>query len=135
MAALVGAVLLLVGVLGFVPGVTTNYGDLGFVGPDSSALLFGIFEVSVVHNIVRLSIGVAGLLAAARGSVAVGFLVGGGILYAGVFVYGVLVEQGSDADFLPVNDADNLLHLGLSIAMVVLGLIGAALLRRKPART
>ena len=130
-AAVVGAVFLLVGILGFIPGVTSNYDELNLIGPDSHAELLGIFEVSVVHNIVHLAFGVVGLLAAARASAAVTFLVGGGILYAGVFVYGVLIDQGSDLDILPVNDADNILHLGLAIGMIALGLIGAALLRRR----
>jgi hypothetical protein len=39
-----GAVFLLVGVLGFVPGVTTNYGDMSFAGHDSGAKLLGVFQ-------------------------------------------------------------------------------------------
>ena len=130
LAAVVGAVFLLVGILGFIPGVTSNYDELNLIGPDSQAELLGLFEVSVLHNIVHLAFGVAGLLAAARASASVGFLVGGGILYAVVFVYGIVIEQGSDLDILPVNDADNILHLGLAIGMIALGLIGAALLKR-----
>ena len=133
LAAVVGVVFLLVGILGFIPGVTSNYDELNLIGPDSQALLLGLFEVSVVHNIVHLAFGVVGLLAAARASAAVTFLVGGGILYAGVFVYGVLIDQGSDLDILPVNDADNILHLALAIGMIALGLIGAALLKRSRA--
>ena len=133
LAAVVGVVFLLVGILGFIPGATTNYDELNLIGPDSQALLLGLFEVSVVHNIVHLAFGVAGLLAAARASSSVGFLVGGGILYAGVFVYGVLIEQGGDLDILPVNDADNILHLGLALGMIALGLIGAARLKRSRA--
>ncbi|CAN5153906.1 hypothetical protein BH24ACT1_BH24ACT1_00370 [soil metagenome] len=133
-AAVVGAVFLLGGILGFIPGATTDYDQLSLIGPDSQAKLLGLFEVSVVRNIVHLAFGVAGLLAATRASASVGFLVGGGILYAVVFVYGILVEQGSDLDLLPVNDADNILHLGLSLGMILLGVIGAALLRREPAR-
>lgn len=46
-AALVtGAVFLLVGVLGFIPGVTTNFDQLGFAGPGSEALLLGLFQAS-----------------------------------------------------------------------------------------
>ncbi|PRC60309.1 DUF4383 domain-containing protein, partial [Mycobacterium sp. ITM-2017-0098] len=44
-APVVGAVFLLVGVLGFVPGVTTNYEELSFAGHHSSAMLLGIFAV------------------------------------------------------------------------------------------
>lgn len=131
-AAVVGAVFLLVGILGFIPGATTNYDQLALIGPDSQAKLLGLFEVSVVHNIVHLAFAV-GLLAAARPSSSITYLVGGGVLYLGVFVYGILIEQGSDLDFLPVNDADNILHLGLSLGMIVLGLVGAALLRRRRA--
>ncbi len=57
----VGAVFLLVGILGFIPGNTSNYA-LGFAGHGSGALLRGIFQVSVLHNIVHLLFGAAGIL-------------------------------------------------------------------------
>ena len=47
--------------LGFIPGVTTNYEELTFAGHHSGAQLLGIFGVSVLHNIVHLLFGVAGL--------------------------------------------------------------------------
>lgn len=60
LAALVtGVVFLLVGLLGFVPGVTTDYDQLQFASHDSSAMLLGVFQVSVLHNIVHLLFGVA----------------------------------------------------------------------------
>lgn len=113
------------------PRITSNYDQLSVIDPDSQAELLGLFEVSVVHNIVHLVFGVAGLLAVARASASasVSFLVGGGILCAGMFVYGLLVEQGSDLDILPMTDTDNFLHLGLSIGMILLGVLGAAVLR------
>ena len=60
-AAIVGVVFLLVGVLGFIPGITTNFGDLSFAGHHSDARLFGLFQVSILHNIVHLLFGIAGL--------------------------------------------------------------------------
>ena len=36
-AAAVGAVFVLVGVLGFIPGITTDYGTMGFAGHESEA--------------------------------------------------------------------------------------------------
>ncbi len=60
-ALVVGAVFLLVGVLGFIPGITTHYATLTFAGHDSGAQLVGLFNVSVLHNIVHLLFGVAGL--------------------------------------------------------------------------
>lgn len=52
------------GVLGFIPGITTNYSQLTFAGHDSAALLLGIFQVSILHNIVHLLFGVAGIFMA-----------------------------------------------------------------------
>lgn len=60
-AGVVGAVFIVVGILGFVPGVTTDYYSLSFAGHQSGAMLFGIFQVSMLHNIVHLAFGVAGL--------------------------------------------------------------------------
>lgn len=130
-ALAVGAVFLLVGVLGFVPGVTTPFDDFGLFGTDSEAKLLGLFQVSVLHNVVHLLFGVAGLAAAARPRSAGTFLVGGGILYLGVWLYGVLIDKTSDLNFLPLNTNDDYLHLGLSLGMIALGVIGTGLWRRR----
>jgi len=61
LAGLVGAVFLLVGVLGFIPGITTDYDSMEFTGHTSGAELLGLFQVSVLHNIVHLLFGVVGL--------------------------------------------------------------------------
>ncbi len=89
-------------------------------------------EVSILHNIVHLLFAV-GLLAAARTSLSKLYLLGGGVAYLSVAAYGIVVDQSSDANFLPINDTDNLLHVGLSSAMILLGLIGLVLERRAPA--
>jgi hypothetical protein len=122
-ATIVGATFLLVGVLGFIPGITTHYGDMTFAGHDSDAKLIGIFEVSVLHNIVHLLFGVAGLWLARSWESARGYLVVGGIIYFVLFIYGLLVDHESGANFVPVNSADNWLHFLLSILMVGLGLL------------
>ena len=123
LAAIVGVVFLLVGVLGFIPGVTTNYDMLTGAGHHSGALLLGIFNVSILHNIVHLAFGVAGLALARTPGGAKAFLVGGGVIYLVLWLYGLLIDQDSAANFVPVNTADNWLHLGLGVGMVALGLI------------
>jgi hypothetical protein len=123
-ALLVGVVFLLVGILGFVPGVTTHYGDLQFMGHDSGSKLLGVFQVSILHNIVHLLFGVAGIAAGrASGAAARGYLVGGGVIYLVLWVYGLVIGMGSKANFVPVNNADNWLHLLLGIAMIALGIV------------
>src|ERR671910_783116 len=87
-AAAVGIVFLLVGVLGFIPGITSNYDQLEFASADSDALLLGIFQVSILHNIVHLLFGVLGLLAARTIANSRNFLVGGGAVYLLLTVYG-----------------------------------------------
>lgn len=132
-AFVVGATFVLVGVLGFIPGIVSMFGDLSFKGPESDAQLLGLFDVSVVHNIVHLLFGV-GLIASRKATWAVRYLVIGGAAYAAVFVYGLFVVGSSSAiNFLPINAADNVLHLVLSVVMIGLGVVGAVALRRQPA--
>ena len=132
-AGIVGATFLLVGILGFIPGVTTNYDELSLIGTDSKAELLGLFQVSVVHNIVHLLFGV-GVLAARKASTATTYLIVGGVGYALVGLYGSVIDHGSDANFLPINSADNILHFALAAGMILLGVVGAMLLRRNEAR-
>ena len=124
LAFLFGAVFLLVGILGFIPGLTTNlYDGLEFAGNDGNAELLGIFQVSVLHNIVHLLFGV-GILLAATHSGALSYLLFAGIAYAAVFLLGVI----GAGEWIPVNSADNILHAALTV-----GLLGAWAVARKEA--
>ena len=119
----VGAVFLLVGVLGFVPGITANHDQLHLAGHESEALLLGLFQVSVLHNIVHLLFGVAGIALARTATGARSFLLYGGIIYLVLFVYGLVIPQDSVGNFVPLNGFDNGLHLLLGVGMVALALI------------
>ena len=117
----VGAGFLAVGLLGFVPGITAHYDRLTFAGHHSDAALLGIFNVSVLHNLVHLAFAVAGVALARTFHGARSYLSGGGMVYLVLFVYGLIVNHDSSANFVPVNNADNWLHLGLAVAMIALG--------------
>jgi hypothetical protein len=127
-AAVIGVLFLLVGVLGFVPGITADRDTLHAAGHTSHAELLGLFQVSVLHNVVHLLFGVAGLTLARRPSTARAFLVGGGAVYLVLCLYGVVVDQQSQANFVPLNSADDWLHLVLGLGMIGLGLV----LSRRP---
>jgi len=118
-AMLVGATFLLVGILGFIPGITTHYDDLSFAGEDSASKLLGVFQTSILHNIVHLLFGVAGLSLARTWSEARSFLIGGGVIYLALWLLGIL----GGADWIPANTADDWLHLVLGVGMVGLGLV------------
>ena len=135
-ALVVGAVFLAVGILGFIPGITTNYGDMAFAGHDSEAELLGIFQVSVLHNIVHLLFGILGIAAARAWESSRLFLVGGGAVYLLLWLYGLVVDRESGANFVPFNSADNWLHFLLGVGMIGLGLaLGRGLARDRVATT
>jgi hypothetical protein len=120
-ALLAGIVFLVVGILGFVPGVTTHYGDLSFAGHGSGAKLLGIFQTSILHNIVHLLFGLVGIAMARSWEGARTFLIGGGVVYLVLFVYGLLAHGDSSTNFIPVNSADNVLHVAFGVTMIALG--------------
>jgi hypothetical protein len=98
----VGAVFLALGLLGFVPGIVSDY------------------DRSVLHNLFHVAFGVAGL-GLARTHLAGAFLLCGGAVHLVLWFYGV-VTHGSDASVVPLNDADNWVHLGIAAVMITLGL-------------
>jgi len=122
-ALAVGIVFLAVGVLGFVPGITSRLGSMEFATDDSKAMLLGLFQVSILHNIVHLLFGAAGVVMAKTIANARNYLVGGGAIYLVLFVYGLVVGQRSALNFVPLNLADDFLHLVLGLGMVALGIL------------
>lgn len=135
-AALVGAVFLIVGIAGFIPGITTHlYGGLHFAGHTGNAKLLGLFNVSVLHNLVHAAYGVAGLALARTWQTARTYLIGGGIIYLVLWLYGLIIDKSSDANFVPLNTADNWLHFFLGIGMIGLGFVTARSMvaRERPA--
>ncbi|AZL10544.1 DUF4383 domain-containing protein [Brevibacterium aurantiacum] len=122
-SGLFGAVFLLVGILGFVPGITQDLDTIMFAGHHSQAALLGIFQVSVLHNIVHLLFGIVGLLGLMSRGLAKTYLIVGGIVYAVLWIYGLVVPMESMGNFVPLNTADNWLHFVLAVAMVTTGIV------------
>ncbi|PZF87902.1 DUF4383 domain-containing protein [Micromonospora deserti] len=122
-AVAVAGVFTLLGVLGFIPGVTTDHGGMRFAGHHSEAKLLGLFQVSVLHNLLHLGFGLVGLVMARRVAGARIFLAGGGALYLGLWLYGFAINRESAANVIPVNDAANWLHLALGFGMLAFGLL------------
>ncbi|RPF20934.1 DUF4383 domain-containing protein [Myceligenerans xiligouense] len=116
LALVIGAVYLLVGVLGF---LVTGFD--GFAEHDHDQTLLG-FAVNPLHNIVHLLIGLAGLAlwSGAGRARAFGWLLAAG--YGAAFAYGLFAVGNPEINFLNINAADNVLHVlsagaGLAIAL------------------
>ena len=114
LATAFGLVFLALGILGFLPGLTTDYGDMSFAGDDSGAELLGVFRVSMLASLLHLGFGVAGLVLARTPQGAKRFLLGGGAI---VLALGVLGFAGL-ADWLPSNTGDDWLHAALGAVMI-----------------
>ena len=112
LALLFGAVFLLVGILGFIPGITEDAPG-SFAGEDSDGSLLGVFQVSVLHNLAHIAFGI-GILAARAHSTALQYLLIGGIAYLALFLLGIV----GALDWLPADDADDWLHLVLGAALL-----------------
>ncbi len=112
LAWIFGIVFLLVGILGFIPGITEDAPG-SFAGEDSDGSLLGVFQTSVLHNLAHLAFGI-GILAARRHATALTYLLVGGIAYAGLFLIGILGAM----DWLPADDTDDWLHLALGAALL-----------------
>lgn len=117
LAFLFGVTFLLVGILGFIPGITVSYDQLKFAGEESDAELLGLFQVSVLHNIAHMLFGV-GILAAKRHRSALQYLLVAGLLYVVLFVYGLIASEKGDENFLPTNNGDDVLHVVLALALL-----------------
>ncbi len=104
-ALVYGVVFLVVGALGFIPGITVG-----------GEYLLGIFGVNALHNVVHLLFGVLGIAAALTGW-SRPYLQGVGVIYLllGVlgFIPGLYLGDGMLLGLVHVNLADNLLHLAL----------------------
>lgn len=115
-ALLVGIIFLLVGILGYFPNP--------IIGRSDDA----IFHADTTHNMVHVISGVLFLIVAMASPSSAGmFLKVFGIIYLVLGVYGLLTIGDSGTTellgFLPVNGADNYLHIALGILIFLLGFL------------
>lgn len=111
-AGLIGAVLLVAGILGFF--YSASFGSPGEVDP-----VLGILDVNGWHNLVHIASGVLGLLAFASGPAASRtYALAFGVVYIVVAIWGFIIGSGEAIlGIIPINTEDNVLH-------VILGVLG-----------
>ncbi|MEK7579399.1 MAG: DUF4383 domain-containing protein [Patescibacteria group bacterium] len=112
-ARLLGIVLLVIGILGFIPGITTTDG-----------YLLGIFHVDGLHNIIHIITGLIGLIVSAKSERAQRlFFQIFGWIYLVVTILGFL-GSGMVLGLFVANVADNILHLVIAVLSLWLGYSG-----------
>jgi hypothetical protein len=122
-AGLVGAVLVVAGIIGF-------FYEADFTSDESVRdAVFGILDVNGWHNVVHIATGALGLLAYGAGAYAArSYALGLGLVYVVVAIWGFIVGDGdSILSIIPVNTEDNVLH-------TLLGVLGLAAGVASPAR-
>jgi hypothetical protein len=124
-----GIVFVVVGIVGFIPGITTDTDRLGVFG-DVAARLLGLFGVNWLENLAHVLFGVLGIAASGRADRARVYFLGSGVIYVLLFVYGMAIDLEGPANFLGVNDAGNWLHLALGIVMLTIAFIFGGARRR-----
>src|SRR6266542_5088540 len=107
LAGLVGLGLVILGVMGFIPGLVQHYGQLHWWKNGSGAQLFDVFQTSILDNLVYLGFGAVGLLAAQTAVTARAYLSGGGILSFTLGIYGLLIDRFGNSNVVPVDRADD----------------------------
>ncbi len=129
-----GVVFLLVGIAGFVPGITTDYDRLTTFD-DAGGTLLGVFGVNILENAVHLLFGVAGLLLASSWAGAKDFFVWGGLIYVALWIYGLIIDLDTGANVLGLNAATNWLHFLGGVAMVAVAYLLSRRGEREPVAT
>jgi Domain of unknown function (DUF4383) len=111
LAILFGLVLIVIGILGFLPDFTPG------------GKLFGYFLVNPLHNILHLLTGIVALVCGLTSGLASKvFFICFGLIYAAIAVLGFMMGQGQLFDLIAINQADNYLHAGIAILSLYFGL-------------
>jgi len=111
LAILFGLVMIVAGILGFLPDFTPN------------GKLMNIFLVNPVHNIVHLVTGIVALVCGlTSGFASKLFFIAFGVIYGIVAILGFMMGQGMLFDMIAINHADNWLHAAVSVVSLYFGL-------------
>jgi len=105
-----GAIMLIVGVLGFVPGITHD------------GLLLGIFAVNAVHNVIHLITGITAIAVGLSSEKATRlFFQLFGVVYGLVAIAGLFMGDKPILGLVAVNHADHALHAGIALFSLIVG--------------
>ncbi|HUO81748.1 MAG TPA: DUF4383 domain-containing protein [Gammaproteobacteria bacterium] len=121
-ALVFGIIYVVVGVLGFVPGLVqppTAATDL--VVEANHGRLLGLFPINLLHNVVHLLIGAWGIVGSRSLSGAVTFSRGIAIIYGLLAVLGLIPATNTVFGLVPIHGHDIWLHAGSALVAAWFG--------------
>lgn len=129
-ARIYGIVFLIVGIGGFIPGVTQPHDHPGLTVEAASGMELGLFPVNALHNIVHILFGAWGLFAARNFGAARTYARVVAIAYALLTILGLIPATNTTFGLVPIYGHDVWLHAVLAI---IAGYFGFAYRETAPA--
>jgi hypothetical protein len=120
-ARIYGIVFLLVGIGGFIPGVTQPHDHPGLAVEAASGMELGLFPVNVLHNLVHILFGAWGLFAAGSLGAARNYARVVAIAYALLTLLGVIPATNTTFGLVPIYGHDIWLHALLAVGAAYFG--------------
>ena len=120
-ALIYGIVFLVVGVAGFIPGITTPHTHPEVTADSGLGLLFGLFPVNLLHNIVHVLFGIWGVFAARSLAGARTYFKSVAIIYAVLGVMGLIPGLRTTFGLIPLYSHDIWLHFLLAAIAAYFG--------------
>lgn len=117
-ARIFGGIYLLVGILGFVPGLTAPMPGATMGG---MSLLLGLFPINPLHNIVHIIIGIGGLVVAGNLANARAYFKSLAVVYGLLTILGLIPATSNVFGLVPLGSWDIGLHLITAVAAAYFG--------------
>lgn len=123
-ASLAGLVYLVIGIFGFLPGLTHTppVGAPHLAFETNYRYLFGLFPVNLIHNIFHIAIGLWGFLASSSFAASRTFARGVAVLYGVLTLMGLFPGLNTAFGLLPLFGHDVWIHAGTALAAAYFGL-------------
>ncbi|WP_439519287.1 DUF4383 domain-containing protein [Hydrogenophaga sp.] len=124
-ALIYGIVFVIIGLAGFVPGLAIGHSHPDMEMTTGLGLLFGLFPVNILHNLVHLVFGVWGLAAAKSVVGAVTYAKAVAVIYAILAILGLMPVPGLQTTFglIPLYGHDIWLHILLAAGAAYFGFV------------
>lgn len=122
-ALIFGIVYMLVGILGFIPGLTQHHDIPNLTVKPFSGSILGLFPINVLHNVVHMAIGAWGILASR--SVGASRLFGKGlaIIYGLLTILGLIPATKTMFGLVPIYGYDIVLHALSALVAAYFGFV------------